>query len=185
MSKNIGISNASFIIKRSALSINIKIGILLFNTGFVLVLYSVVTIPALFLVVRTKLPFGKNSEPISTAESKIPPGLFLTSMTTPFNSEFFKSAITALKVPVANMDTLIAVGTFTAWGFSIINARNLRAEEFCGLQYATASSMSMSSFPPGWYIAAINSGCNPIRPWYIFLQEYGGWEVRVNFDNLT
>ena len=30
----------------------------------------------------------------------------------------FQSALTALKVPTANMDTLIAVGTFTAWSFS-------------------------------------------------------------------
>lgn len=37
-----------------------------------------------------------------------------------FGRDIFKSAITALKVPVANMDTLIAVGTFTAWGFSTI-----------------------------------------------------------------
>ncbi|MCC7290126.1 heavy metal translocating P-type ATPase [bacterium] len=32
----------------------------------------------------------------------------------------FQSALTALKVPTANMDTLIAVGTFTAWAFSTV-----------------------------------------------------------------
>ncbi len=32
----------------------------------------------------------------------------------------FQSALTALKVPAANMDTLIAVGTFTAWAFSTV-----------------------------------------------------------------
>lgn len=30
----------------------------------------------------------------------------------------FRSAFQALKVPTANMDTLVALGTFTAWGFS-------------------------------------------------------------------
>jgi len=33
---------------------------------------------------------------------------------------FFSSAFSAIKVKAANMDTLIAIGTFTAWGFSSI-----------------------------------------------------------------
>lgn len=32
--------------------------------------------------------------------------------------QFFESAFTALKIPAANMDTLVALGTFTAWIFS-------------------------------------------------------------------
>jgi len=35
-------------------------------------------------------------------------------------SQIFKSAITALKVRSANMDTLVALGTFTAWIFSTV-----------------------------------------------------------------
>ena len=35
-------------------------------------------------------------------------------------SRFFKSALAALRVPAANMDTLIALGTFTAWAFSTV-----------------------------------------------------------------
>lgn len=37
-----------------------------------------------------------------------------------FGRDIFKSAISALRVPVANMDTLIAIGTFSAWGFSTV-----------------------------------------------------------------
>jgi heavy metal translocating P-type ATPase len=46
------------------------------------------------------------------------------ALTTPIlfiaGKAIFKSALTALKVPTANMDTLIAVGTFTAWAFSSV-----------------------------------------------------------------
>lgn len=92
------------------------------------------TFPFLLMMIYMSLPFLGVIEtveaPLGELEIKrygINLNLFLLLqflLATPIiflgGKDFFKSAISALKIKKANMDTLIALGVFTAWAFSSI-----------------------------------------------------------------